>query len=317
MKKLLIALAIAILSQEVAAEPSTTRLIVPYPPGGATDAVARAYAEVMRRSLNRIVIVENRPGAGGLVGAMSVAKNSPADGSVILLGNIAINVLAAYTYRKLPFDPVMDLAPVSLLAKFDLGFAVGPSIPARNLREFIAWAKANPGKSSFGSPAAGSLPHFFGLMLAQATGIELLHVPYKGTQQMTNDLLGGRLPSVATVAADLAPLHRAGHIRILATSGGERARSTPDVPTFRESGFPSIRGTSWWAVFAPAATPAEEIERLSRAVRDAGADAQVRKVVEGIGTELAVNTPEDMAKLLAAERERWAPVVKVSGFTAD
>jgi tripartite-type tricarboxylate transporter receptor subunit TctC len=316
MKKLLLSLAAALLSHSAAAQPSLTRFVVPYPPGGGTDITARAYAEAMRVALKRNVIVENRPGAGGLLGAASVAKGSPADGSVVLLGNVVINVLSAYTHRNLQYDPVKDLAPVSLLARVDIGLAVGPMVPAKDLKEFIAWAKANPKQAAYGHPAAGSLPHFFGLLLGQAAGIDLLPVPYKGSPAMNNDLMGGQVASVVNAVTDIVPLHKAGRIRMLATAGDERSRAAPEVPTFRESGFPAIRGTSWFAMFAPAGTPPEEIARLSRAVRDGAADLQVRKAIEAIGIDVAAGTPEELANLLAEERARWAPVVKASGFTS-
>jgi len=299
------------------AEPSTTMFIVPYPPGGGTDATARAYAEVMRRVLKRNVIVENRPGAGGLIAATSVAKNSPADGSVVMLGNIVINVLSAFTYPKLQFDPQKDFAPVSLLARVDIGFAVGSAVPVGTLQEYLAAAKADPKKAMYGSPAAGSLPHFFGILKGRATGVEMLHVPYKGSPAMNNDLMGGQLPSSMNAITDLVPLHKAGRIRMLATAGPVRSRSAPDVPTFAELGFPDIRGTSWFALFAPAGTPADEVARLAAAVREGGSDPQVGKIIEGIGVDVAVSRPEELARLIDDERRRWAPIVKASGFTSN
>jgi len=250
-----------------AAEPPTTTFVVPYPPGGGTDVTARAYAEVMRRVLKRTVIVENRPGAGGLIAATSVAKNSPTDGSVVMLGNVIMNVLSAYTYPKLQYDPVSDFAPVSLLARLDIGFAVNASSSA-TLKDFIAAAKSDPKKAMFASPAAGSLPHFFGILMGKAIGVEMVHVPYKGSPAINNDLLGGQVPSAMNAITDIVPLHKAGRLRMLATAGDERARSAPDVPTFKELGYPEIRGTSWFAMFAPApcarAGPTRRCARRSR-----------------------------------------------------
>lgn len=308
---------LAVAAAARAAEPTTTTFVVPYPPGGGTDVTARAYAEVMRRVLKRTVVVENRPGAGGLLAATTVAKNSPADGSVVMLGNVVMNVLAAYTYPKLQYDPASDFAPVSLLARLDIGFVVSAASPVTTLKEFIARAKADPKYAMYASPAAGSLPHFFGLMMGKAVGVEMLHVPYKGSPAINNDLLGGQVPSAMNAVTDIIPLHKAGRLRMLATAGDERSRGAPDVPTFRELGFPEIRGTSWFAMFAPAKTPPEEIARLARAVHEGGADPQVRKAIEAIGIDVAVSTPEELAKLLAEERQRWAPVVKASGFSAN
>jgi tripartite-type tricarboxylate transporter receptor subunit TctC len=300
---------------QAVAQPLTTTFVVPYPPGGGTDVTARAYAEVMRRVLKRTVIVENRAGAGGMLAAAGVARNSPADGSVVMLGNVVMNVLSAYTVPQLQYDPAKDFAPVSLLARLDIGFAVSAAGPA-TLKEYLAAARADPKKAMFASPAAGSLPHFFGLLMGRATGVDLLHVPYKGSPAMINDLIGGQVPSSMNAISDLVPLHRAGRLRMLATAGDERALSAPDVPTFRELGFADIRGTSWFAMFVPAKTPADEIARLSRAVREGGADPMVRKAIETIGIDVAVSTPEELGRLLEEERKRWAPIVKASGFTA-
>ncbi len=315
MKRLLAAAAL-LLPLASAAQPSITKFVVPYPPGGGTDITARAYAEVMRTALKRTMIVDNRAGAGGLIGAASAAQ-SAADGSVILLGNVAINVLAPMTHRKLAFDPAKDLAPVSLLARVDIGFAVGPQVPARNVKEFVAWAKAHPKLANYGHPAAGSLPHFFGLLLGKAAGVDLLPVPYKGSAAMNNDLMGGQLTSVINASTDTIPLHKAGRIRMLATAGEQRSAGAPDVPTFAEQGYPDIKGTSWFGLFAPAGTPADEIARLAQAVREGAADPQVRKAIEAIGIEVAASTPQEFAKFLDEERARWAPVVKASGFQAD
>lgn len=318
MKRIFVALALTLaLADAGAAEPATTTFVVPYPPGGGTDATARAYATVMRRVLARNVVVENRPGAAGLLAAAGVANKSPADGSVVMLGNIVINVLSAYTYSKLQFDPAKDLAPVSLLARVDIGLAVSARSGISTLSEFISAAKRDPSKAMFGSPAAGSLPHFFGLLVGRATGVELLHVPYKGSPAMNNDLLGGELPAAMNAITEFVPLHRAGRIRMLATAGAQRAKSAPDVPTFSELGFPQIRGTSWFALFAPAGTPPAEIERISAAIKEGARDPQVRRIIEGIGVEVAASTPAELQALLKDERERWAPIVKASGFKAN
>jgi tripartite-type tricarboxylate transporter receptor subunit TctC len=317
MRKVLLTVILALAASARAAEPATTTFIVPYPPGGGTDVTARVYAEVMRRVLKRTVIVENRPGAGGLLAATVVAKSSPADGSVVMLGNVVTQVLSAYTYPKLQYDPAADFAPVSLLARVDIGFVVSAASPATTLKEFIARARADPKNAMYASPAAGSLPHFFGLLMGKAVGVEMLHVPYKGSPAINNDLLGGQVPGAMNAVTDIIPLHKAGRLRMLATAGDERSRGAPDVPTFRELGFPEIRGTSWFAMVAPAKTPADEIARLSRAVREGGADPQVRKAIEGIGIDVAVSAPEELARMLAEERQRWAPVVKASGFSAN
>lgn len=296
--------------------PALTRIVVPYGAGGGIDAIARAYAEAMRASLRRNVIVENRPGAGGTLGVASVAKG-PADGSVITVGNFVTHVLVSSTYRNPPYDPARDFVAIGQTARFDLALAVGPAVPARTLPEYIAWARADPKRTSYGTAANGSMPHFFGLLLGRATGLDMVHVAYKSGPAINADLIGGQLPAAVSVPSDYVQMHRAGRLRMLATSGEKRSRHTPDVPTFTELGYPELVGTSWFALFAPAATPAAEVERLSKAVREARDDPKIRKLLDDLGVDLPEGSPDDFRRQLEAERKRWPGVVKASGFTAE
>jgi tripartite-type tricarboxylate transporter receptor subunit TctC len=297
-------------------EPGLTRVLVGYAPGGGADGTARAYAKAMAATLKRTNIVENRPGAGGTIAASLVAKGPP-DGSVLLLGNIVINVLSAYTFRHLPYDPRKDFEPVGQLGTIDLSLAVSIASGARTLADYLAQAKADPRKASFGTPAAGSLPHFFGLLLGRAAGVPLQHVPYKGGPGMANDIMSGQLPCAISSASDFVQLHKAGRIRVLATSGEHRSHFTPDVPTFAEAGYPQLTATSWFGLFAPAGLPPAELARLAAAAARAAQDPDVRATVEAQGVDMPVITREQFQQLIAREHERWAPVVKASGFSTD
>jgi tripartite-type tricarboxylate transporter receptor subunit TctC len=299
-----------------APEPKITRILIGYGAGGGADAITRAYADALSARLHRPFIVENRPGAGGTM-ALGVAKNSPRDGSVLVFGNVLTNVLAPYTFRNVPYDAAHDFVPVGEMAHFDLALAVGTGSPARTLPEFIAWVKADPTRASFGTAGAGSLPHFFGLLLGQATGLPMVHVPYKSGAAINTDLIGGQLPSAISALSDYVQMQKAGRLHMLATSGARRTRFTPDVPTFRELGYPQLTGSSFFALFAPTGLAPSELSKLRAALRDAGSDPRVQKVVEGLGIEMPDGSVEEFEQKLEADRKRWGEVVKASGFTSD
>src|SRR5262245_5401404 len=244
------------------AQEQPVHIIYPFAAGGSGDGLARLMAEKMRAALNRNVIVENRTGAAGRPGVVAV-KNAAPDGSTLLITPIAPMALYQHVYRSLEYDPIKDFAAVSQLATFDFAVAVGPKTPATSLEELVAWMKANPSQASFGSPGAGTLTHFLGIQLGRTAGIELRHVPYKGSAATLTDLAAGHVPAVFTAISDLVEMHNAKRIRILAMSGAARSPFVPDVPTFREAGF-DIEGTSWYGAFAPARTPLETVDRLSR-----------------------------------------------------
>ena len=208
----------------------------------------------MRTRLNRTVIVENKPGAAGRLGIQSV-KDAPADGTVLLFTPIAPMALFPHVYDNLAYDPVRDFQPISQVGTFDLGVAVGANVPAKNLKELVDWLKTHPDQAAYGTPAAGSLPHFFAVLFARDAGLDLRHVAYKGNPQAITDLIGGHLPMLFTSTQDLVEAHKAGRIRVLATSGRERSTALPEVPTFTESGY-GIRGEGWYGIYAPAKTPA-------------------------------------------------------------
>lgn len=307
-------LAFVIAASAVAQEP--IRILVGFPPGGSADIVGRLVAEKAKETLGAPMIVENRPGAGGQIAAEQL-KNAAPDGRTLMASPVAVTVIAPLTHTKLRYDPVKDFAPVSLAVSFQLAFNVGVGVPAKTLAEYMAWVKENPKQATFGSPAAGSLPHFFGLLVGRAAGVDMLHVAYKGGAPLLNDLIGGQIPAAADVLSEAIRHHEAGKLRILASSGTRRAVAAPNVPTFTELGHPQIQGDGWFAFHAPAATPRATIDRLSAAVAGAIKTPEVSDRLVKMGLEPVGSTAEELAKRMRDDAARWAPVVKASGFTAD
>lgn len=291
------------------------RIVLPYPPGGVGDAIARLIAESMRTGLDRPVVVESRPGAAGRLGVQSV-KEAPADGSVLLFTPIAPMVLFPHVYDGLAYDPVRDFQPIAQVGTFDLGVAVGANVPARTPGELVDWLKADPARAAYATPAAGSLPHFTAVLFGRYTGVELRHVAYKGNQQAVADLIGGHLPMFFTSTQDLVEAHRASRVRILATTGRARSAALPDVPTFTESGY-DIRGEGWYGIYAPAGTPAETVARLNRAVVDAIRAELVGTRLKALGVEPTGTSPAELSRIQEADLALWGPVVKASGFRPD
>ena len=292
------------------------RIMVGFAAGGSSDIAARLIGEKLKDSLGVPVLVENKVGAGGRIAAEAL-KNAAADGSTLLLAPIVVPVLAPLVYKQLAYDPARDFAPVAQVATYQFALAVGPNHPAKNVAEFVAWMKANPRQASFGSPAPGSLPHFFGLMIGQATGIDMVHVAYKGGVPLATDLMGGQIPCGIDALSDMIELHRAGKLRIIATSGAQRSPLLPTVATFREQGFPSIEGSGWIAVYAPAKTPAATIDQLSTEIGRAVKSPELRERLLNLGYEPTGTTPGGLAAIMSADSARWAPIIKASGFTAD
>jgi tripartite-type tricarboxylate transporter receptor subunit TctC len=296
------------------------RIVVGYPAGGSGDVIGRVVANKLGAELKVPVIVENRVGAGGRVAAESM-KNAAPDGNTIMVGNIAVMTLAQFSFRKLAYDGTRDFVPITHAANFQLGFAVGPmtgdGAPAATLDDFVKWARANPKDAAFGSPAAGSLPHFFGVMLSKGTGVELLHVPYNGSAPLKTAIVGGQIAAQVDTLPDLVELHRAGKIRVLGVSGTQRAPQLPEVATFTEQGFRDISGLGWFGFYAPAGTPRPVVERLNAAIVKVLALPDVRERLSGVGLDPTGTTSEEFARVMAADAARWGPVIQASGFKAD
>jgi tripartite-type tricarboxylate transporter receptor subunit TctC len=296
------------------------KLVVGYPAGGSADVVARLVADKIKDDLKQSVVVENKVGAGGRVAA-ETTKALPADGTTLMIANIAVMTLAPLSFAKLNYDPVKDYAPVAHVANFQLGFAAGPATgatgPAASMKDFVAWAQANRDKASFGSPAAGSLPHFFGVLIGQGIGVDLLHVPFNGSAPMRTAVLGGQIAAVTDTLPDLTELHKSGKLRVLGTSGAKRSAALPDVPTMTELGFPNVTGFGWFGFYAPAGTPKPIVDRLNAAIVKAINAPDVRERITALGFEPTGTSPEEFARIMAADTARWGPVIKASGFKGD
>jgi tripartite-type tricarboxylate transporter receptor subunit TctC len=258
--------------------------------------------------------VENRVGAAGRLAAEFV-KGQPGDGMTLLMTPVANMAIMPHSHKGLRYDPFGDFAPVSHVANFQIAFAVGPAVPSQSLRDYVALVKKDPKAGNYASAAAGSIPHFLGVMFARTAGIELTHVPYKGTAPALTDLVGGQIAAAVMTVPDIAQLQRAGKVRALAVAGAKRSAALPDVPTFKEQGY-DLEGSGWYAVFAPAATPKETVDRLSRLVAQAAQSPEVRAFIEKGGMEATGTTPAELAAMLKADHDRWGPVIKASGFTS-
>jgi tripartite-type tricarboxylate transporter receptor subunit TctC len=291
------------------------RIVVGFPPGGSADVTARTLAEKMQASLGQPVIVDNKPGAGGRIAAQGVKEAAP-DGLTLMLAPLAVMVVQPLVFRSIRYDTSKDFAAVGNTVSFPLALGVGPATPARNLKELTDWLRANPAQANFGSPASGSLPHFLGELLGGKMGIKLTHVPYQGGAPLTTALLGGQIPIAFDTPAEFAEHHRAGKMRVIAFSGGQRSAQFPDVPTLREAGI-DIDASAWFGLFAPAGTPAGSIERINAALQSALRMGDVAERLGRLGLTPQPGSAADMARRLADDKALWAPVIKASGYQAD
>jgi tripartite-type tricarboxylate transporter receptor subunit TctC len=322
-RELLIALiALAWATQVTAADSGQSypnrpiRFIVPFAPGGSTDTLARTVGQKLGEALGEQVVVDNRSGGNGNIGTDLVAHAAP-DGYTILLGYIANLAIGPSLYAKLPFDPVKDLAPVTQLAVAPNILVVHPSVPAKNFKEFIAYAKANPQKVNFASAAVASPGHLAGELLNHAAGIHMQHVPYKGSGQAVVDLVGGQVQVMVSGMSSVMPHIKAGRLRALAVTGAQRSPAVPDIPTIAESGFPKFEATAWYGVLVPARTPKAIVTRLHDEIVRALKMPDVKERLESVGFEIVGSTPEAFGAYIKSEIVKWAPVVKASGAKAD
>ena len=282
------------------------KLIVPYPPGGATDIIGRALAQAMSESLGQPVVVDNRPGANGAVGSDIVAKSAP-DGYTIGLGGSSTHVLNPLLY-KLAYDPVKDFAPLGIVATTNFVILVNPQSPARTLQELLVSLKANPGKASYASFGNASAGHLAGELFKSMAGIDMVHVPYKGAAPAQTDLMAGHIGLMFSDMSGM-PLVKSGKLRALAMTGGRRSSTFPDIPTVAEAGVPGYEVGGWFAVYAPAGTPAPIVERLNRELTRALAVNDLRERLIGLGLEPAPGTPRELATRMQKDRETWQKVI--------
>src|SRR2546428_1871588 len=282
------------------------RMVVPFPPGGGADALARLVAPELAGTWKQQVSVENNPGASGHIGADFVAQ-SPADGHTLLMSSTA----------SLTEKNVSQFAPVTLVSASPYVVTANPQVQASNVRELIALARANPGKLSFGSSGTGAASHLSAELFKSMAGVDLLHVPYKGTGQAVTDLLAGHVNLMFGPAQTVMPYVRAGKLKALAATGAKRSETLPDLPTVAESGLPGYEAVGWFGLLAPAATPKETVAKLSVETNRVLAMSEVREKMRVLGAEPAGNTPEEFARFIRADQAKWSRLMKDAGITPD
>jgi tripartite-type tricarboxylate transporter receptor subunit TctC len=291
------------------------RFILPFPPGGGTDLLGRLIAERLGASLGQPVVTENRGGAGGNVGAEAAVHSAP-DGYTIVL--VAPSLAISPTlYAKLNYDPVKDFAPIALLATGALGVYINPKVPAKNMREFIAVVKKEPGKLYYSSPGSGGPQHLAMELLKLETGMDIVHVPYKGAAGAIADLVGGHVQAMVSALQTVAPHVQSGRLRMLAVMSAKRAEAFPDVPTLKEAGAPDLEVETWYAMFAPAGTSSAIVARINRDVNELLKEADVRDVLAKQGLDPAGGAPEILGDRVKRELANWTRVVKAAGIKAD
>ena len=295
----------------------TTRILTGFPAGGTVDVVARRVADKLRGGFAKVTLVENKPGAGGRL-AVDELKRAANDGSTLLITPAAMITLYPHIYTKLPYG-LEDVTPVCGATSVVFGLGIGPAVPdsVKTLKDFLAWAKANPTGASYGSPGAGSPPHFVGALLGKESGVDLNHVPYRGTVPGIQDLLGGQIASFSGPIGDYLPHVKTGKLRVLATSGPKRSRFLPDVPTYTELGFKALEQVEWYGFFLPGKAAPELVQRAAAAIRSALTAPEVPEALAQFGLEVAVTSPAELAKAVKDENTAWAPIIKRVGFTPE
>ena len=292
------------------------RLIVPFPPGGPTDIVARPLAQLLGEALKQQVVVDNRGGAGGSIGADLVAK-SPPDGYTLLMGTVGTSAINASLYKTLPHDPIESFTPLAAVASGPIAVVVGPALPVRSLAELIAQAKARPGSITYGSAGNGTPGHLAGAMFARAAGIDLTHVPYKGSALAVADLLGGQIPLMFDPLQSVLSHILSGKLRALALTSRSRAAVLPDVPTVAESGLPGFEATAWWAVFGPAKLPADVAARLTADIERIVRSPEYERRLGNLGVQPFTDRTLSLAIFQKNEAAKWGKAVRDAGITLD
>lgn len=291
------------------------KIVVGFPAGSTPDILARKISIHLGKGYAKAALVDNRPGAGGQL-AVSTVKSAAPDGATILLTPMSMLGVYPHTYKRLPYNPVADLAPVSMGVTYDYGIAVGPGVPenVKTIKDLMSWYKANPSEANMGSPAAGSTLHFVTVMLGRAAGVNITHVGYKGSGPAMQDMLGGTLPALCS---PLGTFLNQPKLRILATSGAKRSRFTPNVPTLVEQGFKDMVFDEWYGFFLPGMASPEVVNKLNRALRAALADKDIVDTLATFGMDSTPSSPEELASALKADLNRWKPIVESIGFSAD
>jgi tripartite-type tricarboxylate transporter receptor subunit TctC len=296
------------------------KVLYGFPPGSAGDICARRVAEKFAGSgyTKNAGVIDSKPGAGGQI-ALNLLKSAPADGSVLAMTPFSAISLYPHIFKNLQYKPFEDFTPVGTSSMIHHGLAVGPMVPAtvKTVKEFLAWAKANPAQASYGSPAAGSTPHFIGALLGLNNNVDLKHVPYRGSVPGVTDVVGGQIAAMVTPHGDFLANHKAGKMRILATSGKTRSPFVPEVATFAEQGFPELTVEEWFGFYAPAKTPANVVAAANAAINAALKDKSVQDSFQVVGLIPYGGTVAEQLKSSQVELERWGPLIKRIGFTVD
>ena len=293
------------------------RILSGFPPGGTVDVVARRVADKLRGGYANVTLVENKPGAGGRLAVDELRRSTP-DGSTLLITPEAMITLYPHLYTKLSYG-LDDVSAVCGATSVVFGLGVGPAVPAsvKTLKDFLAWAKANPASASYGSPGAGTPPHLVGALLAKESGVDLNHVPYRGTVPGIQDLLGGQVSSFSGPIGDYLPQVKTGKLRVLATSGLARSRFLPEVPTYTELGMKALEQAEWYGFFLPGKASADVVQRAATAVRAALAAPEMAEALAQFGLEVAITSPAELARAVRQEHAAWGPIVKRVGFTPE
>ncbi len=291
------------------------RVIVPFSPGGGSDILSRYLSPQLSDRLGQPVVTDNRPSGSGIVGTDIAAKSAP-DGYTLLLAQ-STHAVNAQLFARLPFDPIRDFAPITLVTSSPSGMMLHPAVPAKTVKEFIAYAKTNAGKLNFGSSGPGSSPHLGAELFNSMAGIQMVHVPYKGAGQVITGLLGHEVNFAFVNMVSTMPYWKSGRLRFIAHAGAQRLESLPDVPTIAESGVPGFEMRSWWGYMAPGKTPRPVIERLHKEITVVANLPDLRRTLVAQGSDVVVNTPEEFAKIVQADADKWGAIGKRLGIRLD
>jgi len=299
----------------IARDQPPLKIVFPFSPGGSADAIARLFAEQLQARLGRAVIVDNRAGAGGRIGAQAV-KNAAPDEDTLLFASASQISLQPHLFPSLGYDPFVDFLPISQVVTVDLALAVSGQLPVRSIAELINWMKADPARAVYGSPGAGTAPHFICTEFGRITGLNLRHTAYRGTPAALPDVIAGRVPMYMAFLSELLEQHRAGRIRILATAAGTRSSFLSQVATLKESSI-DVDASGWFAFYAPAHRSGETVERLTKEIVAIARDSEIRGKMRAMGCEPTGTTSEELRQLQRADFLRWGPIVKASGITVE
>ncbi len=291
-------------------------VVVPWPPGGPSDIVARPTAKGLAEAFGKQFIIENRGGAGGNIGSESVAR-SPADGHTLLISSGGPIVINPHVYKKMSYDPRKELVPITNLLRVPLVLAVNPSVPAKNLQELIAYIKAQGGNAAWASAGNGTPQHMTGELFRTTAKLQMVHIPYKGSAPAISDLMGGHVPMMFDTTIAIIPHIKAGKVRPIAVSGAQRSPQLPDVPTFAEAGLAGVESYGWYGFFAPAKTPKEIVNKLNEATLKFMKTPDFQRVLTETGSDYVGDTPENFAAFIRAEDSKWERVAKETGATVD